>query len=182
MEKIDPFINGVRLYLREVRQSDVNENYYRWMNDKDVNQYLESRFYPNSMDTITEFVKSKQADFNNVFLAIILKKNNEHIGNIKLGPINWIHKRGDVGIMIGEKNHWGKGYATEAIKLLAEYAFVTLGLHKLVAGCYDLHLGSAEAFKKSGFEIEGVLKSHSFCEGRYVDVIKLGLVCTVSEK
>lgn len=68
------FIEGERLYLREVRLADVNENYYRWMNDPDVTKYLESRFYPNSMEGLNEYVKSKLNDKDNVFMAIIKKK------------------------------------------------------------------------------------------------------------
>lgn len=170
------FIVGEKLYLREVRISDVNENYYRWMNDPEVTQYLESRFYPNSIEKLIEYVKEKIGDHNNIFLAIVLKENDQHIGNIKLGPINWIHRRGDIGIIIGDKSCWGNGCASEAIGLLAHYAFKTFNLHKLTAGCYSCNLGALKAFQKRGFEIEGTRKEHCFCKGRYVDVIQLGLI------
>ena len=164
------------MYLREVRPADVNERYYRWMNDPEVNQYLESRFYPNSMETLSAYVKDKIGDRNNVFLAIVLKEDDSHIGNIKLGSINWIHRHGDVGIIIGEKGSWNKGYASEVISLLARYAFDTLNLHKLTAGCYEANVGSLKAFQKAGFEIEGVRKQHSFFDGKYLDLIQLGLI------
>ncbi len=112
------FIEGDRLYLREVRPSDVNEAYYRWMNDSAVTQYTESRFYPNTMESLREYVARMTADRTNVFLAIVLKDGDRHIGNIKLGSINWIHRYADIGIIIGEKDCWGQGYATEAIRLL----------------------------------------------------------------
>jgi ribosomal-protein-alanine N-acetyltransferase len=170
------FLQGERLYLREVRPSDVNENYYRWMNDPEVTQYLESRFYPNSMESLREYVAGKRGDRNNVFLAIILKDGDRHIGNIKLGPIDWIHRIGDIGILIGERDCWGKGYATEAIGLVVDYAFRVLNLHKLTAGCYDLNQGSAQAFQKVGFVIEGIRKQHYYCSGKYVDVIMMGIL------
>lgn len=177
MKKTDKsiaFINGKHIYLREVRLTDVNESYYSWMNDREVTQYLESRFYPNSLDALRKYVEHKLNDRENVFMAIILNKSNRHIGNIKLGPINWIHRYADVALMIGEKDCWGKGYGTEAIRLIADYAFDKLNLHKLTAGCYDANKGSSESFQKAGFTIEGICKSQYYCIDKYVDSIRLG--------
>lgn len=175
-QDFQPFIVGERIYLREVRLSDVNENYYGWMNDSQVTQYLESRFYPNSREYLQEYVKNKMGNPNEILLAIVVKEDDKHIGNIKLGPINWIHRIGDIGILVGEKDYWGKGYGTEAIKLMVSYAFNTLNLHKLTAGCYAPNEGARRAFQTAGFKVEGVRKNHCFCGGKYVDGILLGLL------
>ncbi|NQT47408.1 MAG: GNAT family N-acetyltransferase [Chloroflexi bacterium] len=172
---IYPFLVGQRIYLREVRPSDVNEDYYRWMNDPEVTRYLESGVYPNSRENLEAYVREKLGDRNSVFLAIVFKEGHRHIGNIKLGPIDWIHRLGDVGIMIGERDCWGKGYASEAISLISRYAFGRLDLHKLTAACCDSNTGSAKAFQKSGFEIEGIRKQHAFFDGKYSDVVIMGL-------
>src|SRR5262249_20541648 len=145
------FIDGERIYLREVRPADVNENYYHWMNDPEVTQYLESGFYPNSMEGLREYVTQMSGDRDSVFLAIIVKEGNRHIGNIKLGPINWIHRFADVGLLIGAKEYWGQGFATEAIRLVTNYGFQVLNLHKLTAGCYEPNQGSFRAFLKVGY-------------------------------
>ena len=171
-----PFLEGQRIYLREVRPEDVGQAYYRWMNDPEVTHFLESRYYPNSMEKIEEFVRARLGDRDQVFLAIVLKEGDRHIGNIKLGPINWIHRLGDVGIMIGEKQCWGKGYAAEAIGLMVDYAFETLGLHKLTAGCNVNNAGSCRAFEKAGFIVEGTLKEHAWNGGNWQDVKLLGMV------
>jgi len=170
------FIEGDRIYLREVRPSDVNEDYYRWMNDSEVTQYLESRFYPNSLERLREYVASKLANHDIVFLAIVLKDDHRHIGNIKLEPINWIHRSAEVGIIIGDKSNWGKGYATEAIQLVVDYAFHKFNLHKITAGCYANNQGSLKAFGKAGFKVEGVRKEQFLWNGQYVDAVLLGIV------
>lgn len=170
-----PFIEGKSIYLREVRETDVNERYYGWMNDQNITQYLETRFYPNSLAKISEFVKSKDGDPNNIFLAIVDKAKDHHIGNIKLGPINWIHRTAEIGILLGEKNEWGKGIASETLNLISAYAFKKLNLRKLTAGCYGNNKASEKAFIKAGFTIEGVRKSHFFYDGTYVDYVLLGL-------
>ena len=171
-----PFLLGERIYLREVRLSDVNDTYYRWMNNPEITQFLESRFYPNTIETLQGYVKNFLGNKDNIFLAIVLKENHKHIGNIKIGPIIWFHRLADIGVMLGEKDCWGKGYASEAISLLAEHAFSTLNLHKLTAGCYEPNQGSLETFQKAGFETEGVRKKHCFSNGNYVDAILLGRI------
>ena len=179
MSVTDPspyFLIGKRIGLRDVRPADVNEAYYRWMNEFETTRYLESRFYPNSLESIRQFVQSKVGDPNNVFLAIVRKDNDQHIGNIKLGPIHWIHRYAEIGLLIGEKSCWGQGYASEAIRLVTTYAFERLNLHKVTAGCYADNQGSEKAFLKAGFALEGVRRSHHFCDGAYVDLVLLGRV------
>lgn len=170
------FLSSERLYLREVRLSDVNETYYRWMNDPEVTQYLESRYYPNSLDRLKEYVRRLDGDPGTIFFAILLKEADRHIGNIKLGPINWIHRFGDIGILIGEKDLWGQGYATEAIQLVVHYAFNTLNLHRLTAGVYESNTGSIHAFERAGFSIESIINDYYFQGGRYQARVALGLV------
>ncbi len=170
------FIAGKQIYLRDVRLSDVNENYYRWMNDSEVTKYTESRFYPVSQEALEEYVKEKQKDKDSIFLAIIFKENHLHIGNIKLGPINWIHRLADIGIIIGEKDYWRKGCAAEAIRLISNYAFTTINLHKLTAGCYKDNSASGKAFEKAGFIGEGMRKAHLFYDGKYQDILQYGMI------
>jgi [ribosomal protein S5]-alanine N-acetyltransferase len=174
--KLHPILEGERIVLREVRLSDVNANYHRWMNDPQVTKYLECRFLSCSMDEIKNFVQKMIEDRDNIFLAIILKDGDRHIGNIKIGSINHIHSQADVGLLIGERDCWGKGYATEALRLVATYAFNTLNIHKLVAGCYAVNIGSQKAFTRVGFVVEGIMKEHRFFEGRFVDSLLFGLL------
>lgn len=175
------FIEGERIYLREVRVEDVNDNYYRWMNDEEITAYTESRFKPYSIEKLKDYVTKIDGQDNSVFLAIIERSKDKHVGNIKLGNINWIHRTGDIGIIIGEKNFWGKGYGSEAIKLITAYAFNKLNLHKVWAGCYEFNKGSIAAFKKAGFSKEGILKKHYFYNGEYIDGIILGVTSETFE-
>lgn len=169
------FLEGQNIYLREVRLSDVNESYYNWLNDSEISQFLETRFIPRSLENISNFVKSLDGNTNEVFLAICLKKDNKHIGNIKLGPINWLHRHADISLLIGDKTMWGQGVATEAIYLVTQYGFNILNLNKIKAGCYAENKGSAQAFIKNGYREEGLLKEHFFSNGRYTDAVVLGI-------
>lgn len=169
-------MQGNQIYLRKVSPDDVNDAYCRWMNEPATNRFLESRFYPHSIETLREYIVDKQGDNLNAFFAIVLNNGDRHIGNIKLGPVDSNHRLADIGILIGEKDCWGKGYALEAINLIVDYAFNTLNLHKVTAGCYAPNKGAIRAFEKAGFVQEGVRKAHCFFEGEYVDDVLLGLV------
>ncbi|WP_373515392.1 GNAT family N-acetyltransferase [Persicitalea sp.] len=170
------FLEGDIIYLREVRLSDVNENYYAWLNDSSVNQYLETRFFPRSLENTEQYVKSMDGNSNEIFFAICTKADDKHIGNIKLGPINWIHQYADIGLLIGDKDYWGKGLATEAIRLATKFGFSTLNLHKLKAGCYADNVGSKKAFLKAGFIVEGTLRQQFFSNGAYQDAYQFGIL------
>lgn len=173
---MSPYIQGNRIHLREVRLIDVNEGYCRWMNDPEVTRYTESRFSSFDIDSLAENVRQKLEDRNSMFLAIVREDTEQHIGNIKLGPIDWMHRLADIGVMIGDKECWGNGYATEAISLVVQFAFQELNLHKLTAGFYAANRGSERAFLKNGFVVEGIRKRHRLCEGNYMDTVILGLL------
>lgn len=172
---------GDRVYLRPVVPDDVGEAYCRWMNEPDTNRFLESRFSVHSVASLREYVTARLGDGSNAFFAIVFKEGDRHIGNIKAGPIDPNHHFADIGILIGAKDCWGKGYASEAIRLVVDYAFSVLGLHKLTAGCYAPNLGAIRAFEKAGFVQEGVRRAHCYFEGRYVDDILLGLLSPLNK-
>ena len=176
MRKVRYFIEGKNICLREIQISDAKKNYYNWMRDPEVNQYLESRFEKWSVRRLKNYVKEIKINRDNFFWAIILKETGGHIGNIKLGPVNRKHGFADLGIIIGEKPYWGKGFATEAITLVADYAFKKLKLNKLTAGAYANNIGSVKAFKNAGFLIEGIQKRQYLYNKKYVDGVLLGCI------
>ena len=169
-------IEGERIRLRKIELADVNENYQAWMNDPEVMRYTESRFQTHSLDQIRAYVQSVSDDENSMFFAIIEMKTGKHIGNIKIGHIHPEHRNADVGILIGEKSCWGRGYATEALKLAAAFAADELKLHKLWAGIYADNSGSIQAFRRAGFVLEGRFAQHWISDGEYVDGLQMGLL------
>ena len=169
-------LESERLLLRPVELTDVNDTYRSWMNDPVVMQYTESRFQTHSLEQIRQYVLSVQADESSCFFAIVEKKTGKHIGNIKIGHIHPVHRHADVGIILGDKTCWGKGYAAESLRLVAGSARQSLQLHKLMAGIYANNIGSIQAFLKAGFAQEGRFVSHWFCDGEYVDGLQMGLL------
>ena len=169
-------LRGGRVLLRELTEADVTDSYVRWMNDPEIVRYLESRYTAHTAEDILEYVRGIRIDPNMMMWAICSTDTGEHVGNIKLGPVDWNHRTGDIGLMIGERSVWGQGYATAAIDLLSGYAFEDLGLRRLTAGSYEQNTGSIKAFLRAGFQVDGVWRDHYVSEGETQDRICLGLV------
>jgi ribosomal-protein-alanine N-acetyltransferase len=171
MNKTQPILRSSRLVLRQLSEEDNYSNYYSWMNDLEVTRYLESRFENFSEKKLIEYAKEMNANENILFYGVFLVKNYKHIGNIKLN-VNFHHRRGELGLVIGDKAQWGKGFAVEAINSMVSYAFKN-NLHKITAGCYSDNIGSLKAFEKAGFKIDSRRKRHYIVEDRYNDLIQL---------
>lgn len=171
-------LNGSAVYLRQIELSDCTEQYVEWLNDPDVNLYLETKWYEQNITTIKSFVESQRENNHSVLFAIILKNNNRHIGNIKIGPIHPHYLHADISYFIGDKHQWHRGIATEAIKLICEFGFNELNLHRIEAGAYDCAIGSWKALEKCGFKREGILREHVLLNDKYIDIYRYGLLKT----
>ncbi|MBM5799475.1 MAG: GNAT family N-acetyltransferase [Cyanobacteria bacterium K_DeepCast_35m_m2_023] len=171
-------LSSARLLLRPVIGDDLTDTYVGWLNDPAVNACLETRFEPQTLESVRAYWQAHGTDPTSPWWAICRRdQQDRHIGNIKLGPIHPIHLRADISLFIGDRGSWGLGLATEAIALVRDWALLQLGLHKLCAGIYAENNASSHAFEKCGFRLEGrfvdeVVNAH----GTRSDVLRLGLV------
>ncbi|MCM8811717.1 MAG: GNAT family N-acetyltransferase [Candidatus Omnitrophica bacterium] len=171
-----PFLVGKRIYLRPMEMTDLDGPYFDWLNDYEVTRFLETGSFPTTTATLRHYLKNIAKHPNNVMLAIMEKRTNRHVGNVKLGNIHPLHRNADIGIMVGDKRVWGKGYGSEAMELMLEYGFKRLNLHKITLGVYADHEGAVKAYKKLGFTVEGVLKEHLFRDGGFRDKTVMGIL------
>lgn len=160
---------GAPVYLRRLRERDVTPDYVRWMNDPVTNRFLESRLQEQTLESVREFVRSRQDSHQDYLFGIFIEGSDVHAGNIKIGPISAYHRRADVGLLIGEERFRGKGFAQHAIRLAMRFAFNELGLNKLTAGMYAPNEASFRAFTRAGWTLAGRLRRQSWLDDRFVD-------------
>ena len=172
----DCFLSGKKVDLRPIRASDINPTYLSWLNDAEVTKHIETGQFPVSKQDLDAFYRHIKKSKTDVMFAIIERKTGLHIGNIKLGGINWVHRYADLGIMIGNKQYWGKGCGSEACTLLLEYAFNRLNLNKVFLGIYATFTSAIKAYQKAGFKIEGKLKNMLVIDGKYTDKVLMGIL------
>lgn len=157
-----------------------SDKYLRWMNDLEVTKTLGRFDYlmPVDREKLVDYYNGINKE-NTIFLAIYLKGNSssnqikkmdmKFIGTLKIYDIDLLAKRASIGIAIGDKLEWGKGYAGKAIRIASRYIFEVLGLRKVTAGYIASNIGMERAFLKNGFEIEAIFKQHIYYEGQFVD-------------
>ena len=161
------------LFLRPLDPADVGQYYVTWMNDEEVVRYLESRWYTHTLDSIRDYVRHMNESPTDYLYGIFMTETNQHIGNIKIGEVNQIHKFANIGLLIGEKSCQGRGFGTQAIILATEIAFRELHLNSLTAGIYGSNQSSYRAFLKAGWEDAGRYKKYRLFEGNFVDQINV---------
>ena len=170
------YLEGPRIYLRPVEPSDVGGDYLTWVNDPTVTKFLDVGAVPTNLVTLQRYVEKLGESPDHVFLAIIRKEDDRHVGNIKLGPINWVHRRAYLGLLLGDPSSRGKGLGGEAIELVLEHGFRTLNLHRIELGCYAAHSAAVALYQKLGFTIEGRIREEYYKQGLHHDIFKFGML------
>lgn len=170
------FLRGLKVYLRPLERTDLNETYLGWLNDPEVTRYMETGTFPTTYQDLEKFYQSVTGSKTDVIFAIADRKSHRHIGNAKLGPISWVHRRAMFGIMIGDRGFWGKGVGEEVTRLMVEYGFLRLNLHRITLGVFEEHSSAVRCYEKVGFKVEGCLREQLFRDGKYRNHLWMGLL------
>lgn len=158
--------------LRTLTPQMVTDAYVNWMNDYEVTKFTEQKFLTHTIEGVRDFVLTKLNSGTDVLFGVFY--NTKHIGNIKLGRINFDHQVSDISYFIGDKEFWGKGIATLIICSVVRIAFNDLGLVKVTAGSYCNNVASIKALEKNGFVLEGTRCKQIFFEGNRIDSLIYG--------
>lgn len=97
-------LQSSRLLLRAIEPADLNATYRGWLIDPEVNRYLETRFLPQTIEILEAYWQAHRDDPASPWFALCLIADGRHIGNIKLGPIDWLHRRADISLFIGDRS------------------------------------------------------------------------------
>lgn len=172
-------LRGNNVYLRSICEEDCNSRYLEWLSDHEVNRYLETRWEVQTLEKISTFVEGIKASTDSYIFAIMAKDGTnefQHIGNIKIGPINFRYSFADVSYFIGNKQMWGRGFATEAIRLITDFGFSQLGLYRMQAGVFERNLGSRIALERNGYKLEGCLRKQIYSNEGLEDHMLFGIL------
>jgi RimJ/RimL family protein N-acetyltransferase len=166
---------GERVYLRTYEPGDV-ETLVRWMNDPDVVQYLlADRALYNSLREQDWINRLYTTDTDYVF-GICVKTDDALIGSVGLHRVDRVDSFATIGIMIGEKEHWSKGYGAEAIRLAVDYAFRTQNLNRVELETLAHNERAIKCYKKVGFVEEGRMRKRRFKNGAYCDELVMAVL------
>ena len=167
---------GEKVTLRGLEINDVDELMKHW-NNKEVRRFLHN-ITPNSRQEEIEWIKNtwKRRQQGSYVYGIIDKESNLYIGNIELIIENPRSNRGELGIAIFNQRYWGKGYGTEALKLLIEHSFNDLNLNSIQLSVLETNERAIACYKKVGLKEVGKLRKAEFFEGNYIDLLLMDIL------
>lgn len=170
------FIQGQRCYLRGLTLQDAEGDYLVWLNDFEVTRFLEVGRKPIPLEALQDLLRHVMTEENSVWLAICDQETDKHIGNIVLHSIHPVHRRANLGIMIGDRAAWGKGFATEATDLVVNYAFRRLNLNSIWLGVLADHSAAIKVYEKVGFRVDGREREAWWADGAFHDVLHMSIL------
>lgn len=165
-------LNGEKVRIRAVERRDL-EDCLRWINDPEVTRYL---LITGPLSSVAEerwIESAARGDSPNERNFTMETLDGDYVGQIGLHQIDWRHRHAVAGIVIGAKEHWNRGYGTDAMRTLLRYAFDTLNLHKVTLSAFAENKRAIRAYEKCGFRKVGVLSEHRFAGGHYQDEVMM---------
>jgi diamine N-acetyltransferase len=168
---------GERVRLRAIEKSDLPA-FVRWLNDAEVRRNLEL-IAPLSMGQEEGWyadVLSQPAIAQPLGIEVPDGDRWVLIGNTSFLNINQTDRNAEIGIFIGEKQFWNQGYGTKAMRLMLQHGFETLNFERIYLRVYETNPRGTRSYEKNGFTEEGRLRNHHFQEGRYIDVLIMGIL------
>lgn len=157
---------GTKVRLRPLERKHLAKC-VEWLNDPEVTETL-AISEPMSMEEEQKWYENHLRDKSSKIFAIETLKG-EHIGNVGLHDIDTHNRKAELGIFVGEKSLWGKGYGTEAVSLALELAFEGLNLNKVYLRAFITNVRAQRCYERAGFVKEGVLRQDNFKKGVYID-------------
>ena len=151
-------INGSKILLEPFSHKFINDDYLAWMNDKDTTQFIQKAKKKTTLEDLYLFANEMIDSEVDYFFAILLKKNLQHIGNVRLGPIDFKMLKSNFGIMIGSKNFRGCGVGTEVLELIKKFGFEYLKLKEITFPVVEEHVAAMRLYKNAGFVLQNILK------------------------
>lgn len=165
---------GERVYLAPMDIDDA-PNYIRWLNDPDTFIFLQANGQLfnriNEEQFITGVMERGEPHF-----SIRLCEDDRHIGGCGLVNVDWVNRRGELGIMIGESEYRSRGYGQEAIKLLLDHAFFILNLNSISLIHYEFNRRAGRCYAQCGFKKAGCLRQARLVNGRFYDILLMDIL------
>lgn len=163
-----------KVRLRAITMTDAADH-WRWRNDPAVTHTLLSS-RPRTQAEVDNMVSRWMDDGHGFAIEAIDLPQPTHVGSCSLFDFHWSSRHAELGMAIGEKQYWGKGYATTAMELLLEYGFGELNLHRIQLYVFSTNPAAVRVYQKCGFQIEVTLREDVYREGEFRNTYLMGLL------
>lgn len=165
-------MTGTKCYLSTVDLDDAPV-FTKWLCDYEVTRYLTEAPSCFPLHAEKEALDRLSRVHNYTIVDLLTDKP---IGICGFTAIDHLNQTGEVGIIIGAKEFWGKGYGSEALSLLVDYGFRVLNFHTVMLKVCSLNKRAIRCYEKVGFKTFGIRKEAELREGRYRDVVYMDMI------
>ncbi len=174
-EMINPFLKGRRVFLRPVKTTDapIIQN---WHNDPELRKVARAGERPTTLKHEKQDIRAAYESKDEVYLMVVKKINNKEIGFVRGSWLTSSSRNVWLRMTIGDKQAWGKNYATDALRCFLEWLFYEQNVHRVTCETYATNRRAIRFFEKMGFKKEGVIREAHYIDGTYHDIISFGLL------
>ncbi|MCM0647681.1 GNAT family N-acetyltransferase [Clostridium swellfunianum] len=167
---------GEKVKLRAYKREDVPLA-CEYMNDAELKAHLGTDVpFPMTFDQELRWYESLATAKDNYNFAIEDLETGKYIGGCGINNANWLSRVATVGIFIGDKSYWSKGYGTDAMKVLMKFVFEQMNMNKVKLFVFGFNKRAQKCYEKCGFKAEGILRQELFRDGHYYDEIAMGIL------
>lgn len=171
------FLQSERLGLRAPERHHV-DHFLRWLNNPEVYQFIQ-RYKPLGRIEEEELLQNMHKRAEDAMFVIEVREpggSGLPIGSCGLHRLNLPNRSAELGILIGEKEYWGRGFGREAMNLLCSYGFQQLNLNRIGLEVYEYNARAIRCYERVGFRLEGRRREARFWDGRHWDVLQMGIL------
>jgi RimJ/RimL family protein N-acetyltransferase len=164
-----------------VLRKHVPENvgaFQRWYSDPEVARLARYQDGPMRADEIDRFFQLRALGHESLTMAIHERDTDRLIGSCALSQLDGENGSAMYHITIGEKDTWGRGYGTEATRLMLDHAFGTLGLHRIGLTVFEFNERAIRAYRTCGFVLEGRARESIWRDGRWWDELAMSVIAS----
>ena len=168
-------IVGTHVVLRRHLPANLAA-FQRWYSDPEVARLTRYQDGPMRPDEIERFFAARALGADSLAMAIHVRETGRLIGTCALSQLDSDNGSALFHITIGEKDQWGRGYGTEATRLMLGHAFGTLGLHRIALSVFSFNERAIRSYRSVGFVVEGRAREAIWRDGRWWDEVAMSVL------
>jgi RimJ/RimL family protein N-acetyltransferase len=164
------------IVLAPLTEAD-SETLFKWINDRDL-VVLSAPYKPVSESQHNAWFQSVLKRPDAYIFGIRTVDESQLVGSCQLHSISQVHRSAELQIRIGDSASRGRGYGTDAVRALQQFAFSDLDLHRIQLSVFATNAAAVHVYEKTGFKKEARMREAAFIEGRFIDVLVMGILRT----
>jgi len=168
-------VTGANVVLRRHVPGNIRA-FQRWYSDPEVVRLTRYQDGPMRPEEIERFFAARALGADSLAMAIHLRAGDRLIGTCALSQLDSDNGSALFHITIGEKEAWGRGYGTEATRLMLDHAFAGLGLHRIGLSVFSFNERAIRSYRSCGFVVEGRAREAIWRDGRWWDEIAMSVL------